>query len=211
MKKVIRASKNLDGLFGHKLFTALKQFLPKNCYPRLSPRYDVIDVSNCSSLDRLIKATEKALNELGYDVYSDNDDLYAVKDEWFIRISLYFSPDKYTDDAVIIDYGNQGNAIFEDWYVDPEEINSSTSIRASEGIIFNENDDQTVASQIAVNIKAEWDAIEGYQKLIPFFEDKGDDEAVEQVREIISDELNHAEVLRQIMRRYDGNIETAED
>lgn len=84
-------------------------------------------------------------------------------------------------------------------------------IRASEGIIFDEEDDQTIASQIAVNVKAEWDAIDGYQKLIPFFEDKGDQAAVDQVREIISDELNHAEVLREIMRRYDGNIETAED
>lgn len=211
MKKVIRASKNLDGSFGHKLFIALKQFLPKNCNPKLSSRYDVIDISNCPSKNKLTKVTEKALNELGYDVYSDNDDLYAVKDEWFIRIVPYFSPYRDTNDAVIIDYDNQGNPMFEDWYVDIEEINSSTSIRASEGIIFNEDDDQTVASQIAVNIKAEWDAIDGYQKLIPFFEDKGDDGAVEQVREIISDELNHAEVLREIMRRYDGNIETAED
>ena len=84
-------------------------------------------------------------------------------------------------------------------------------IRASEGIILDQDDSQTVASQIAVNVKAEWDAIDGYQKLIPFFEAAEDTEAVEQVREIISDELNHAEVLREIMRRYDGNIETAKD
>lgn len=84
-------------------------------------------------------------------------------------------------------------------------------IRASEGAILDIEDDQTVASQIAVNVKAEWDAIDGYQKLIPFFEEKGDQEAVDQVREIISDELNHAEVLREIMKRYDGGIETAED
>lgn len=84
-------------------------------------------------------------------------------------------------------------------------------IHASEGIIFDEDDNQTIASQIAVNVKAEWDAIDGYQKLIPFFEAARDAEAVEQVREIISDELNHAEVLREIMRRYDGNIETAKD
>lgn len=84
-------------------------------------------------------------------------------------------------------------------------------IHASEGIFFDETDDQTIATQIAINVKDEWDAIEGYQKLIPFFENAGDDDAVEQVREIISDELNHAEVLREIMRRYDGNIETAKD
>ncbi|MBQ2856686.1 MAG: hypothetical protein IJE78_06120 [Bacteroidaceae bacterium] len=81
----------------------------------------------------------------------------------------------------------------------------------SSGLILDPLDNQTVASQIALNIEDEWSAIEGYQKLIPFFEQKGDLSAIEQVREIISDELNHAEVLREIMRRYDGNIETAED
>lgn len=84
-------------------------------------------------------------------------------------------------------------------------------IKASNGLILDIDDNQTVASQIAINIEGEWDAIEGYQKLIPFLEAKGDSEAVEQVREIISDELNHAEVLREIMRRYDGDIETAKD
>lgn len=84
-------------------------------------------------------------------------------------------------------------------------------IKASDGIILNEDNNFTIASQIALNIEAEWDAIEGYQKLIPFFEKANDQEAVDQVKEIISDELNHAEVLREIMKRYDGGIETAED
>lgn len=84
-------------------------------------------------------------------------------------------------------------------------------IKASEGIIKDTEDKFTVASQIAVNIKGEWDAIDGYDKLIPFLEAQGDAEAVDQVKEIISDELNHAEVLREIMKRYDEGIETAED
>lgn len=84
-------------------------------------------------------------------------------------------------------------------------------IHASEGEILDIDDDQTIASQIALNNKAEWDAIEGYQKLIPFLKKKGDTEAVDQIREIISDELNHAEVLREMMRKYDGNIETNEE
>lgn len=84
-------------------------------------------------------------------------------------------------------------------------------IKSSEGLVLDITDNQTVASQIAINIEAEWDAIEGYQKLIPFFEVNGDQAAIDQVREIISDELNHAEVLREIMKRYDGGIETAED
>lgn len=84
-------------------------------------------------------------------------------------------------------------------------------IKAAEGLILDVNDKQTVATQIAINVEAEWDAIEGYQKLISFFEASGDQAAIDQVREIISDELNHAEVLREIMKRYDGGIETAED
>ena len=84
-------------------------------------------------------------------------------------------------------------------------------MKASDGLVFDVNDDQTVAAQIAINIEGEWDAIEGYQKLIPFLESNGDTDAVDHVREIISDELNHAKVLQEIMKRYDGNIETAED
>lgn len=84
-------------------------------------------------------------------------------------------------------------------------------IRASEGIILDPKDDQTIASQIALNNKAEWDAIEGYQKLIPFLQARGDYESVDQLREIISDELNHAEVLRAMMKKYDNGIETAKD
>ena len=81
-------------------------------------------------------------------------------------------------------------------------------IKSSEGIIKNIDDNYTIASQIALNNKAEWDAIEGYQKLIPFFEARGDDDAVAQIEEIISDELNHSEVLRKLMKKYDGGIKT---
>ena len=79
---------------------------------------------------------------------------------------------------------------------------------ADDALIYNEDDDYTIASQIAMNNKAEWDAIEGYQKLIPFLEARGDSESVDHIREIISDELNHAEILREIMSKYDGNIPT---
>ena len=81
-------------------------------------------------------------------------------------------------------------------------------IKSSEGIIKNIDDNYTIASQIALNNKAEWDAIEGYQKLIPFFEARGDDDAVAQIEEIISDELNHSEVLRKLMKKCDGGIKT---
>lgn len=81
-------------------------------------------------------------------------------------------------------------------------------IKAAEGLILDVTDNYTIASQIALNNKAEWDAIEGYQKLIPFFQAKGDVDAISKIEEIISDELNHAEVLRGLMKKYDGGIET---
>ena len=84
-------------------------------------------------------------------------------------------------------------------------------IRSSDGIILDKKSKFTVASQIALNIEAEWDAIEGYQKLLEFFEAEDDQDAIDHVREIISDELNHAELLREIIKRYDGGIETAKD
>ena len=81
---------------------------------------------------------------------------------------------------------------------------------ASEAVVNFDNKDQVIASEIALNIKGEWDAIEGYQKLIPWLEEWGSKEDVDQVKEIISDELNHAEVLREMMAKYDGNIPTNE-
>lgn len=82
---------------------------------------------------------------------------------------------------------------------------------ASEARILEKDIKQNIAAEIALNIKGEWDAIEGYQKLIPWLRAQNDLEAVDQLEEIISDELNHAEVLRDLMAEYDGNIPTNED
>ena len=82
---------------------------------------------------------------------------------------------------------------------------------ASDAIILDTENKYTTASQIALNLEGEWDAIEGYQKLIPFFELHRDNDSIEKIREIISDELNHAEVLREIMNKYDGDIPTNKD
>jgi len=82
---------------------------------------------------------------------------------------------------------------------------------ASEARVLEKDVKQNIAAEIALNIKGEWDAIEGYQKLIPWLRDQNDLGAVEQIEEIISDELNHAEVLRKLMAKYDGNIPTNEE
>lgn len=79
---------------------------------------------------------------------------------------------------------------------------------AEHAIVLDNDNKHIVASQIALNLKGEWDAIEGYQKLIPFFQKFEDNDSIDKIREIISDELNHAEVLRKIMKKYDGNIPT---
>ena len=81
---------------------------------------------------------------------------------------------------------------------------------ADTAIVLDNDNKFTTASQIALNLKGEWDAIEGYNKLIPFFEMHGDQESIDHIREIISDELNHAELLRGILSKYDGNIPTNE-
>lgn len=81
---------------------------------------------------------------------------------------------------------------------------------ADTAIVLDNENKFTTASQIALNLKGEWDAVEGYQKLIPFFEMHNDQESIDHIREIISDELNHAEILRDIMRKYDGDIPTNE-
>lgn len=81
---------------------------------------------------------------------------------------------------------------------------------ADTAIVLDNDNKFTTASQIALNLQGEWDAIEGYDKLIPFFELHGDQESINHIREIISDELNHAEILRGILSKYDGNIPTNE-
>lgn len=79
---------------------------------------------------------------------------------------------------------------------------------AEHSIVLNNENKFITAAEIAHNLVGEWDAIEGYQKLIPFFEMHEDQEAIDHIREIISDELNHAEILRELMRKYDNNIPT---
>lgn len=81
---------------------------------------------------------------------------------------------------------------------------------ADTAIVLDNENKFTTASQIALNLKGEWDAIEGYNKLIPFFEMHDDQESIDHIREIISDELNHAEILRGIISKYDGDIPTNE-
>ena len=82
---------------------------------------------------------------------------------------------------------------------------------AESSLVLNKTSKHTTAAEIAHNLQDEWDAIEGYQKLIPFLELHDDQESIDHIREIISDELNHAEILREMIRKYDGNILTSKD
>lgn len=82
---------------------------------------------------------------------------------------------------------------------------------AKDGLIANKNSKAVVASQINLNLQGEYDAIDGYEKLITWFEKYNDQDAIDHIREIISDEKNHSKLLREIALRYDGNIPTAKD
>lgn len=75
----------------------------------------------------------------------------------------------------------------------------------------NKKDNYMVASQVAQNIMSEWEAIEQYYLLIQWLEKFNDIKGIEAVEEIISDEKNHAMLLRELVQRYDGNIPMAKD
>jgi rubrerythrin len=69
--------------------------------------------------------------------------------------------------------------------------------------------DYAVSKIIAALIEDEWEAIEGY---VGILEHGGlTDEEVAQIEDIIGDEKQHAQVLAEINKRYDGNIQVAED
>lgn len=95
---------------------------------------------------------------------------------------------------------------------DEDDIKESLTEAASESeMIEDSTDPQFIASQISLNIKGEWDAIEGYNKLIPFFENVNDQDAIDMIEEIISDEKHHSMILSELLFKYDGNIPVAED
>lgn len=82
---------------------------------------------------------------------------------------------------------------------------------SSDALVVDDKSRMAVASQISLNIKGEFGAIEDYNKLIDFLAMYDDQEGIDQVREIISDEKNHSEVLNKLLMKYDGNIPVAED
>lgn len=82
---------------------------------------------------------------------------------------------------------------------------------SSDALVLDDKSKMAVASQISLNIKDEFGAIEGYNKLIDFLAMYDDQEGIDQVREVISDEKNHSEVLGKLLMKYDGNIPVAED
>jgi ferritin-like metal-binding protein YciE len=75
----------------------------------------------------------------------------------------------------------------------------------------NERDKYMVASQVADNIQSEWEAVSQYYLLLQWLKEFGDEESIGHVEEIISDEKNHAMLLRKIVRKYDGDIPVAKD
>jgi rubrerythrin len=65
-----------------------------------------------------------------------------------------------------------------------------------------------IAKLVTANAQDENEAIEGYLGLLELLEDQDD---IAQIEEIISDEKEHAERLAEMLKKYDGGIEAAED
>lgn len=68
-----------------------------------------------------------------------------------------------------------------------------------------------IAELVAKNMKAEAEAIEEYIPLIAELEAAGDTEGAAIVKEIVSDEKNHQNLLQVILMKHDGSIKIAED
>jgi len=70
------------------------------------------------------------------------------------------------------------------------------------------NENFNLAAEIAKNAADEETAIQGYYEILPKIMDKADQDII---KEIISDEKNHAMLLTKMMLKYDSNIVMAED
>ena len=130
MKRYIHSSTNsfkkIDGYhFSNILVDALKQLLPKNCYPKNATNAygHEIEIENVPSRKRIYDATVKALESLGYDIYNirgqddEGYELAAVKGDAFAK--LLIDVGDYFNNGVIcyIDIKcDNGNVILEDWY-----------------------------------------------------------------------------------------------
>lgn len=79
---------------------------------------------------------------------------------------------------------------------------------ASEAILPSDDSDEmsVIASQVALNLKGEWDAIEGYMKLIPWFRKHNDENSIRIIEIIIAEEKKHTNLLYGIQMKYDGSI-----
>jgi|LSQX01.1.fsa_nt_gb rubrerythrin len=66
----------------------------------------------------------------------------------------------------------------------------------------------SIAAAIAANNEDEQEAIKGYYQLLELITDPAD-QAV--IKEIISDEKNHSQLLNDMVLKYDTNIAAAED
>ena len=70
------------------------------------------------------------------------------------------------------------------------------------------SEDYKIAAAIAANNEDEHEAIKGYCELLEVLTDPED---IAQIKEIISDEKNHAHMLTNMALKYDSGIAEAED
>jgi len=119
MKKLIRAFSDtrlkFDKQFGHDLFSALKQFLPKNCKPSLNSRYDEITLSNVPSFRTLVDKIDESLEALGYDdreiecdPAEEYADIYVADGDQVLSLTMEYDHDDMSTVYIDVDYKHQG-------------------------------------------------------------------------------------------------------
>lgn len=125
MKRVIRAS-SFEPInrtyFADNLVNALKQLLPKNCYPTYTYRSE-IEISKLPTKKKFETAVVKACYELGYTPYDysyESDVIAAVKDDAYAKLFLFY--DSFDKKGYINIHCDTGRASIEDWFEDENII-----------------------------------------------------------------------------------------
>ena len=135
MKRVIKASsfKPINRTyFVDDLVDALKQLLPKNCYPTYTYRSE-IEISKLPTKKKFETAVVKACYELGYTPYDysyESDVIAAVKGDAYAKLFLFY--DSFDKTGYINVHCDTGNVILEDWYQDGNIIQATTKVTAAE-------------------------------------------------------------------------------
>lgn len=107
-------------LFVDLLVDALKQLLPKNCYPTYTYRSE-IEISKLPTKKKFETAVVKACYEFGYIPYDYSSGVIAaVKNDAYAKLFLFYDP--FDERGYINVHCDTGRASIEDWFEDENII-----------------------------------------------------------------------------------------